>query len=285
MKTHMKVALNSAALGLGVLAGLPGSTALAEDSGWYAGINGGVTRTTIDEERITSSLLSSGFTVTDFSEDDSERGYKLFGGYQFSRNFAIEGGYFDLGSYGFTAETQPSGTLTGNIEVTGLNLDLVALLPVGERFSLFGRAGANRAEASDTFSGTGLINVPNPSRSQRDTNLKVGVGVQWAFSDRIAARLEAERYQIDDAVGNTGDIDLYSLNLLMRLGENRQRLTSTAASARIATTSPQRIPCHSLPPSDQVQLEPGDDIRRQSDVPRCDAREVRADPLDAVDAR
>ncbi len=238
MKTHINMALST---GLG-LAVMTGSIALAEESGWNAGINGGITRTTIDEERITSSLLTSGFTVTDFSDDDSDSGYKLFGGYQFNPYFAVEGGYFDLGSYGFTAETLPPGTLTGDIEVTGFNLDLVGLLPLTERFSLIGRAGANYAEASDTFSSTGLINVPNPNPTARETNIKFGVGAQWEFNDRISARLEAERYRIDDAVGNKGDIDLYSVNLLMRFGENGRSVASTAPATQPVATAPAAEP-------------------------------------------
>lgn len=275
MNTHMKIALNAAGLGLAVLAG---SAALAEDSGWYAGINGGVTQTTIDEARITSSLLSSGFTVTDFSDDDSDSGYKLFGGYQFNRYLALEGGYFDLGSYGFTAETQPPGTLTGNIEVTGFNFDLVGFLPLSEHFSLIGRAGANHAEASDTFSSTGPISVPGPDRTARETNLKLGVGAQWAFSNRFAARIEAERYRIDDAIGNKGDIDLYSLNLLMRFGENGRSVASTApvtptaapeakpAAAIVAVPAPTEEYCSILDiqfeiAQDDIQIEEQEKLR------------------------
>lgn len=262
MKTHMKKrTVNSATLALALLAVLPGSAALAEDSGWYIGIGGGVTETSIDEDRITSSLFSSGYTVTDFSEDDTDSGYKLFGGYQFNRNFALEGGYFDLGSYDFMAETQPSGSLSGDIEVSGVNLDLVGLLPLSERFSLLGRAGAAYAKASDTFRSTGPIVVPNPSRSERDTNIKFGVGAQWAFSDRIAGRVEAERYRLDDAVGNRGDIDLYSVSVLMRFGESgasRASAASTAPEESVAS-APSSAPVSEIPPAIVVVSAPSEE--------------------------
>jgi len=37
----------------------------------------------------------------------------------------VEGGYFNLGKFGFTASTTPAGTLTGTIKLQGVNLDAV----------------------------------------------------------------------------------------------------------------------------------------------------------------
>lgn len=53
-----------------------------------------------------------GLTVT--SCDDGDTGYRVFGGYKFNRNFAVEGGYVNLGTY------PASGTFLGtpfNVEV------------------------------------------------------------------------------------------------------------------------------------------------------------------------
>ena len=52
-----------------------------------------------------------------FSRDESGQGFKVFGGYQINRNFALEGGYFNLGKFGFTLTTVPAGTLSGSIKV------------------------------------------------------------------------------------------------------------------------------------------------------------------------
>jgi OOP family OmpA-OmpF porin len=76
----------------------------------------------------------------------------------------------------------------------------------------------NYAEAADTFSGTGLVNVINPNPSKRQANLKAGLGLQYAFTDSLALRAELERYRINDAVGNKGDIDVASLGLVYRFG-------------------------------------------------------------------
>jgi OOP family OmpA-OmpF porin len=214
----MKLAKASGMLGLVALAAIASPYAAAEDTGWYGGVNIGQSRAKIDDAGITSGLLGSGFTTTSISDDDRDTGYKLFGGYQFNKNFALEGGYFDLGRFGFTATTVPAGTLHGNIKLKGLNFDAVGILPINEKFSAFGRAGVNYAEAKDSFSGTGLVNVTNPNPSKRETNYKFGVGIQYNLNESLGMRAEAERYRVNDAVGNRGDIDLLSVGLVYRFG-------------------------------------------------------------------
>jgi OmpA-OmpF porin, OOP family len=214
----MKSGSASATLGLVALVAIAGPYAVADDSGWYVGANVGQSRAKIADDRITSGLLAGGLSTRSISDDDRDTGYKLFGGYQFNRFFAVEGGYFDLGKFGFTANTVPAGTLNGNIKLKGVNLDLVGLLPITEKFSAFARGGVNYAQAKDSFSGTGAVLVTNPNPSKKDTNYKFGLGLQYAFTESLAMRGEAERYRINDAVGNKGDIDLYSVGLIYRFG-------------------------------------------------------------------
>jgi OOP family OmpA-OmpF porin len=76
----------------------------------------------------------------------------------------------------------------------------------------------NYAEAKDSFRGTGLVNVLNPNPSKREANYKFGAGLQYDFTQSLGMRVEAERYRINDAVGNRGDIDLVSLGLVYRFG-------------------------------------------------------------------
>ncbi len=192
--------------------------ARADNSAWYAGFNVGQAQAKIDDGRISKGLLSDGFTTTSISDDDRHVGFKVFGGYEFNRYFALEAGYFDLGRFGFTADTTPSGTLRGDIKIKGVNADLVASLPVGERFSLFARAGLIYAEAKDSFVGTGAVAVIRSEPHKRDPNYKFGLGARYNFSRSVGMRVEAERYRINDAVGNTGDVDLYSVGLVFRFG-------------------------------------------------------------------
>ena len=209
-------------LGLLALAALTSPLAIAQDPGWYAGANVGRSLATIDDARITSGLQAGGLATSSISDRDRNHGFKLYGGYQLNRNFAIEGGYFDLGKFGYTATTVPAGTLNGDIKVKGLNLDLVGIVPLTEKFSVFGRAGLNYAKANDTFTSTGAVQVNNPNPSRSGTNYKLGLGVQYALTDALSVRGEAERYRVNDAIGNRGHIDLFSVGLVYSFGAKAQ---------------------------------------------------------------
>ncbi|MDO8341805.1 MAG: outer membrane beta-barrel protein [Cellvibrio sp.] len=243
----MKFIKASGMLGLMALAAATTSVVKADDAGWYMGGNIGQSTADIDNDRITENLLDGGFSEIMIDNDDRDTGYKLFGGYQFNRNFALEGGYFDLGEFSYSATTMPMGTLDGNMKLRGINLDLVGFIPFSEKFSAFGRVGVNYAEAKDRFSGTGAVNVLSPRADERDTNLKLGAGVQYAFTDALAMRVETERYRINDAVGNKGDIDMVSVGLVYRFG---------AKSAPVAVVQqPKPAPAPVAPPPPAPRTE------------------------------
>jgi OOP family OmpA-OmpF porin len=60
--------------------------------------------------------------------------------------------------------------------------------------------------------------VLNPSPSKRELNYKVGVGLQYEISRSFMLRAEAERYRINDAVGNHGGVNVVSLSLVVPFG-------------------------------------------------------------------
>jgi OOP family OmpA-OmpF porin len=215
-----RVAKTVGALGLlGCVAVLNGPYAQAADSGWYGGLNIGQSRAHIDDARITSGLLGSGFTTTSITDDDHDTAYKIFGGFKINKNFALEGGYFDLGKFGFTSTTVPAGSLSGDMKIKGLNIDAVGFLPLSEKFSLFGRIGLQYAQVKDSFSGTGAVTPANSSASKSAGNLKAGAGIQYDFTPSLAMRGEWERYRIDDAVGNRGEVEMFSLGLVYMFGK------------------------------------------------------------------
>lgn len=183
---------------------------------WYMGGNIGLSTANIDKEKITQNLSNPSYT-----DNENDFGYKLFGGYQFNKYFALEGGYFNLGKFDYALSTG-TGTAEGNIKIVGVNLDAVAILPVTEKFSLFGRLGANYAQVKDSFGSTGSISITNTNPKKSDLNYKFGAGLQYAITDAVGIRLEAERYRINDAVGNMGDIDLFSVGLTYRFGVTKK---------------------------------------------------------------
>jgi len=128
-------------LGVSTLAMIATPLALASPLGWYAGANIGQSRAKIADSQIANNLQSQGFTSSSLSNDSQGVGFKLFGGYQFNRNVALEGGYFNLGDFGYSATTVPTGTRSATIMLQGLNIDAVGILPITHRFSAFGLLG------------------------------------------------------------------------------------------------------------------------------------------------
>ena len=206
--------------GLAGLASLATAPAFAEsDPGYfYGGASIGQSRSKIDDARITAGLLSQGLVTSAMSNDEQALAWKAFGGYQLNRYVGIEAGYFSLGHFGFTSTTVPAGTLDGRIKLHGANLDLVGTLPVTERFSLLARVGAQHASARDSFHGGGGVVVLTPNPSKSETNVKFGAGLQYAFTPNLMLRGEAERYRVNDAVGNHGDVNMYSVGLVYAFG-------------------------------------------------------------------
>lgn len=191
------------------------------ENGWFAGMNVGKSSANIDSTAIRSALENNGFAVTSIDKDSRNEGYKIYLGYQLGRYIALEGGYFDLGDFRFMADTLPVTSYGGYTKLKGWNLDLVGNLPLTARLSAFARLGVTRNESETRFSSNGLINTADYSDDY--TKHKYGLGLQYDISAAFTLRLEAERYRMDDLVGNDGDIDLYSLGLVYRFGETQLR--------------------------------------------------------------
>ena len=192
---------------------------MAQNAGhFYGGAGIGQAQSKIDDERINATLIGAGATSTSITHDQHDAAYKVFGGYQFSPNWGLEAGYFNLGEFGFKSTTTPTGTLDGRIKLDGMNIDLVGTLPVNDQLSLLGRVGVHNARARDTFTATGAVTVTNPNPKIKETNYKAGVGFAYKFSQSMTLRGELERYRVNDAVGNKGDINVASLSLVFPFG-------------------------------------------------------------------
>ena len=218
--------------------------------GWYIGGNVGRSRTDFDNANISNTLAGQGFRANSTSDSNHDTGYKIFGGYQINRNFAVEGGYFDLGRFNYGFTTVPSGGFNGDTRVRGLNLDLVGMLPLSDRFSVFGRVGANYAQSRSTFSSTGNIGLGNFNSRNNNTNAKVGLGLEYAITPALSVRGELERYRISDPVRNKGYIDMASVGLVYRFGASMQK--PVAQTSFVPVVSPPPPP----PPPPPVVVAP-----------------------------
>lgn len=186
------------------------------------GIGGiGHSRASIDDPRITSNLNSAGFGVNEINNKQGDTAFNLSLGYRVNNYFALEGGYFNLGQFGYTANTNPTGTLSGNAKFSGLSLDAVGLWPITPRMTLLGFIGGQYTRTQDTFSGTGGIH-PIQTAANNGGGYNFGVGAQYKINDWISLRADAKRYRVNDAIGNRGDIDVYTVSLVFPFGRESQ---------------------------------------------------------------
>jgi len=205
---------------LASLAALGSTQALAQNAEhFYGGVGMGQARSKIDDARINATLIGAGASSATITHDQRDSSYKVFGGYQFNPYIGMEAGYFNLGEFSFKSTTN-NGDLNGRIKLSGSNIDLVGTMPVNDQLSLIGRVGVHNARARDTFTSTGTVVVVNPNPEIRETNYKAGVGFSYKFSQSMTLRGEVERYRINDAVGNKGDIDVATLSLVFPFGRS-----------------------------------------------------------------
>jgi len=149
---------------------------------------------------MSSAYVGASFGTSDFGDtcsgfagcDDKDSAWKIFGGYQVNRTFAVELGYTNLG------EASIPG---GGVELTAWELLGIAAIPVGP-VSLYGKLGFARGEAEGTgaFSGS----------SDSGTDLTYGIGVQYDFTKQLGIRGEWQRYDFDEAV------DVMSIGVVFR---------------------------------------------------------------------
>lgn len=241
--------------GLGTL--LAGAALAQDESHYYFGIAGGASQAKIDQPGITRRLGDNGLTVNGFTADNRDKTYRIFGGYQFNRHFGVEAGYFNLGKFGYSATTTPAGRLDGQIKLDGPHLDLVGTLPMTDRLSLRARVGVHGARARDQFTGSGAVGVLNANPSKTEANYKIGAGLQYAFSPGFVMRGELDRYRVNDAVGNKGDVDTVTVSLVFPFGRAATPAPRMAAApVYVAPPPPPPMTAPPPPPPTPVVVVP-----------------------------
>ena len=156
-----------------------GAAAHAEEApGFYAGASIGEGTVKVDS--------------VDFDESDTS--FKVFGGYSFNQNFAIELAYLDGGD----AEMSIGNSAVG-VELSGLNASAVGSIPLGDVFTLFGKIGfmSYDAEVSARVGGSTVF-----SEKGSDEDISYGIGGAFSFGKSFSLRAEYEMLDASDAEFN-----------------------------------------------------------------------------------
>lgn len=181
------------------------SPVLAQDSAFYIGAAAGQAK---------AKDWCNGLSGPGISCDDTDTSWKFFLGWQFNRHFAIEGGWTDLGKVSASGPVLgiPS---TASISAKGWELVGVGSIPLGEQFSVYGKAGLYRTRLKGTFVVPG---VGSASANDTENDFTYGVGVRYNFTKQTGARLEWQRFDNvgSSAVGGKSDIDMWSLGIVFK---------------------------------------------------------------------
>ena len=145
---------------------------------------------------ITASDLCNDISGPGVSCDDEDTGLKIFGGYKFTPNFAVEAAWIDLGE---VSASGFGGTATA--EADGFQIAAVGMFPINPQWSIFGKLGAFMWDASVT-SNSGF------SVSDDGTDIMFGFGGMWNITERLGLRAEWERFDVDSE-----DVDFLSIGV------------------------------------------------------------------------
>ena len=178
------------------------------ETNFYVLGSAGVSRPSVNKSDINKLLESNtGTTVTSSSIDNTDVGYKLQAGYQLTKNFAVEGGYVDLGQAEIKSTTT-GGEIKTDWEAKGWNLDAVAIIPVTGSFSVLAKFGVMQAKVEAKVHSSGA------SDSSNATHIApiFGLGAAYAFNNNLSIRAEAESYSSVGNADKTGRADVYLLS-------------------------------------------------------------------------
>jgi OOP family OmpA-OmpF porin len=128
--------------------------------------------------------------------DTSDTGYKVYGGYRFANQFAVELVYFDWGKAKLSgtpdtidgrARDVPMATGTVNVDQTaeGFGLGVAYFLPFSPEWSGVARLGVTQTDAKASASGFGSV-------SNKDPYAYYGLGVAYHFNKNLALTGEAD---------------------------------------------------------------------------------------------
>lgn len=135
-----------------------------------------------------------------------------------NKNFALEGGYADLGkplTWNSTVTVPATGSVSANWKGKAWTLAAVGLLPVTDQFEVFGKLGAHRWDVDVSASAVGGGGAAAGSWSDSGSSWLYGLGASYSFTKNLAVRAEWERYQDVGDEDNTGksDVDMWSLGI------------------------------------------------------------------------
>jgi OOP family OmpA-OmpF porin len=216
------VSIKGALLKAAVPMAICSSAAYAQ--GWYMGAGTGPSKANnLGNCSNLSGLLDPGFAC---DSGDLSFGWKLFAGYEITRNLAVEGSYVDLGEFTVSASgnafgAPPGNTVTASVRdrPTGFGLDAVGTWPVTEQVGVIGRVGIF-AWTLDASANTSRKFIGSVSETDKPTGtgFDFGVGGKYDVDKNLGIRAEIQKFaSIGNGTTGKSDVYLISASVVYRL--------------------------------------------------------------------
>ena len=130
---------------------------------------------------------------------------KIYGGYNFDKNFGIEAGYADFGT---ASKSFPNGTVSA--QSRAFYVAGTATAPINDQFAVFAKLGvtANRSKISATSNGF------SGNTTKNNTDVIIGVGASYALTSQLSAVAEYENFgKVAKDNGNNVKAEMVSVGL------------------------------------------------------------------------
>jgi len=132
--------------------------------------------------------------------DNKDVSWRVFGGYQFNRHFAVEIGYVDAGAIKITGLG-----VGGKVASTGYDAVALGILPLDESMSVFVKGGAYSSSSE-------LTSTVGVSADESQTGPLIGFGAQFDIDKVTGVRMEWNRY-MEAGGGVLGEVDLDTISI------------------------------------------------------------------------
>jgi OOP family OmpA-OmpF porin len=173
------------------------STVLAQakrqqDAGWYAGLSGGRADTGFTNQDFVPTVAGAALST---STDTQGIAYRILLGYNFDRNWALEGAYTDIGdakyNYAGTIAAVP-GSGEAKVSNSAWSLSVKGAIPIGQQFDLFGRLGWSHNRSSMSLSSSWPAFQQSASHNRSDA--LVGLGLEYKPTANVGIRAEYDNH-------------------------------------------------------------------------------------------
>jgi OOP family OmpA-OmpF porin len=133
------------------------------------------------------SLNDAGLVAT--SRAEKKTAFKIYGGYNFDKNWGVEVGYADFGNPR-NVYTVAGAPVTLDYRASAVYVAGTGTLPINDQFALFGKLGFSAGRVSGSVSGAGTTFTGSGSKS----SVMGGIGASYSFTKNLAVVAEYEDF-------------------------------------------------------------------------------------------